>query len=82
MEYFVKIRARSQGNRRLLRHLKHLSSKNRDIQILTPSEVEAEEDKNLTRLFESSMKTANVSEKAVRAALQKRRAELTRAKKR
>ena len=77
MEYFVKIRARSKGNRRLLRHLKHLSSRDRDIQILSPSEVEAKEDKDLTRLLESSLEDENVSEKAIRAAIQKRRAELT-----
>jgi len=77
MEYFVKIKARNEGNRRLLRHLKHLSSRDRDIQILTPSAVEAKEDKNLTRLLDSSMKSGNVSERAVRAAIQKRRAELT-----
>ena len=35
----------------------------RDIQILTPSEVAAEEDKNLTRLLDSSLESGNVNER-------------------
>ena len=60
-----------------MKHLKHLSARDNDIRILTPIEAEAEEDKGLTRLIESSLKGESVSEKTVRAAIHKRRAELT-----
>ncbi len=77
MEYFVKIKARSKGNRRLLKHLKYLSSKDKDIQILTPSDLKAEEDKDLSRQIDISLESGNVSEKAVRAAIRKKRSELS-----